>query len=149
MEPLSLLPGPKEQHTSLDRLAPPGCSTHALPAAFRRKVYPLKETIDLLDNISLYIIKLFKCTIFEGACPGACVLAKSLQSCPTLCDPMDYSLPGSSVHGILQARILEWVPFPSPGDLPDPGIEPAVVMPPALAGGFFTTSATWEARPGA
>ena len=31
------------------------------------------------------------------------------QSCPTLCDPMDYSLPGSSVHGILQARILEWV----------------------------------------
>ena len=41
-----------------------------------------------------------------------------------LCDPMDYSLPGSSVHGIFQARILEWVPFPSPGDLPDPGIEP-------------------------
>ena len=31
------------------------------------------------------------------------------QSCPTLCDPTDYSLPGSSVHGILQARILEWV----------------------------------------
>ena len=35
--------------------------------------------------------------------------AKSLQSCPTLCDPMDWSLPGSSVHGILQARILLWV----------------------------------------
>ena len=34
---------------------------------------------------------------------------KLLQLCPTLCDPMDYSLPGSSVHGILQARILEWV----------------------------------------
>ena len=31
------------------------------------------------------------------------------QSCPTLCDPMDYSLPGSSVHGILQARRLEWM----------------------------------------
>ena len=31
------------------------------------------------------------------------------QSCPTLCDPMDYSLPGSSVHGIFQARVLEWV----------------------------------------
>ena len=31
------------------------------------------------------------------------------QSCPTLCDPMDYSLPGSSIHGILQARVLEWV----------------------------------------
>ena len=35
--------------------------------------------------------------------------AKSLQSCPIQCDPMDYSLPGSSVHGILQARLLEWV----------------------------------------
>ena len=39
----------------------------------------------------------------------ACVSAKLLQSCPTLCDPVDYSLPGSSVHEILQARILEWV----------------------------------------
>jgi len=37
------------------------------------------------------------------------VRAKSLQSCPTLCDPMDCSLPDSFVHGILQARILEWV----------------------------------------
>ena len=37
---------------------------------------------------------------------------------------MDCSLQGSSVHGILQARILEWLPFPSPRDLPDPGIEP-------------------------
>ena len=35
--------------------------------------------------------------------------AKSLQSCPTLCNPMDCSLPGSSVHGIFQARVLEWV----------------------------------------
>ena len=35
--------------------------------------------------------------------------AKSLQLCPALCNPMDYSLWGSSVHGILQARILEWV----------------------------------------
>ena len=43
----------------------------------------------------------------------------------TLCDPMDRSLSGSSVHGILQARILEWVaPFPSPRYLPDPEIEP-------------------------
>ena len=46
------------------------------------------------------------------------------QSCLTLCDPMDCSLLGSSVHGIFQARVLEWVTFPSPEDLPDPGIEP-------------------------
>ena len=51
-----------------------------------------------------------------------CVLVA--QSYLTLCDPMNYSLPGSSVHGILQASILEWVAIPSPGDLPDPGIKP-------------------------
>ena len=45
------------------------------------------------------------------------------QSCPTLSDPMDGSPPGSSVQGILQARILEWVAFPSLGDLLKPGIE--------------------------
>ena len=49
------------------------------------------------------------------------------QSCPTLGDPMDCSPPGSSVHGIFQARILEWVAFPSPVDLPDPGIKPGLL----------------------
>ena len=44
---------------------------------------------------------------------------KVIQSCLTLCDPMDYT-----VHGILQARILEWVAVPFSGDLPNPGIEP-------------------------
>ena len=39
----------------------------------------------------------------------AAAAAKSLQSCPTLWDPMDYSLPGSSIRGIFQARVLEWV----------------------------------------
>ena len=42
-----------------------------------------------------------------------CVCAKLLQSCPTLCDPMDCNPPGSSVHGILRARILECVAMPS------------------------------------
>ena len=46
------------------------------------------------------------------------------QCCLTLCKPMNHSLPGSSVYGIFQARIMAWVPFPSPGDLPNPGIEP-------------------------
>ena len=45
---------------------------------------------------------------------------------------MDYSPPDSSVHGILQARILEWVAMPYPGDLPDPGIEPESPASPAL-----------------
>ena len=79
-------------------------------------------------------------------CLPLCVHAKSLHLCPALCDPMDRHFLGSSVHEILQARILEWVAFPLPGDLPDPGIEPVSCMSPALAGGFFTTSATWEAH---
>ena len=60
---------------------------------------------------------------------------------------MDFSLPGSSVHGIFQARMLEWVAIPSPGDLSDPGIKPTFLESlafPALVGGFFTTGATWE-----
>ena len=56
------------------------------------------------------------------------------KSCLSLCDLMESSPPGSPVHGISQARILEWVAFPSPGGLPNPGIKPI-----ALAGGFFAT----------
>ena len=72
--------------------------------------------------------------------PGTCMLhAESLQSCPTLCDPMDCSSPGSSVYGILQARILEWAAIPPPGDLPNPVTEPASLRSPAFfTGGFFT-----------
>ena len=55
-----------------------------------------------------------------------------------------HTLPGSSVHGILQARILKWIAMPSAGDLPNPGIKPMSPTSPALAGGFFTTSDTWE-----
>ena len=50
--------------------------------------------------------------------------AKLLQLCPTLCIPMDYSPPGSFVHGISQVSKLEWVAMIPPGDLPNPGIEP-------------------------
>ena len=46
------------------------------------------------------------------------------QLCLTLCNPMDGSLPGSSVHGILKAKYWVGLPFPSPGDLPHPGIKP-------------------------
>ena len=46
------------------------------------------------------------------------------QSCPTLCNSMDCSLPGSSVHGIFQARVLEWFAISFSRDLPNPGIEP-------------------------
>ena len=77
---------------------------------------------------------------------------KSHMLCAVLshfgCDPVDCSLTVSSVHGILQARILEWVACPLLGDLPNSRIEPVSLMSPALAGGFFTASATWEAHEG-
>ena len=49
---------------------------------------------------------------------GALYVCVCVQSCMTLCDPMDYSLPGSSVQGVFQARILEWVAISSSRDLP-------------------------------
>ena len=61
------------------------------------------------------------------------------QSCLTLCDPVDCGPQGSSVHGILQARILEWVAISYSRDLPEPGIKPASLKPPTLADGFCTT----------
>ena len=73
---------------------------------------------------------------------GKCVCA---QSCPTLFDPMDCNLLGSSVHWISRCGYWSGLPFPPPGDLPDPGIKPTSLESPALAGVFFTTSAIWEA----
>ena len=73
----------------------------------------------------------------------ACVL--NCFSCLAVCDAVGCSPPGSSVYGVLQGRILEWVSLPSSGDLPDLGVEPVSLTSPALAGGFFATSATQEA----
>ena len=65
----------------------------------------------------MYLIK----SIYQNNDMGSEV---KLLSCVRLCDLMDCSPPGSSIHGILQARILEWVAISFSGDLPDPGIEP-------------------------
>ena len=61
---------------------------------------------------------------------------KVAQSCPTLCDPMNWGLPGSSVHGILQARILEWVAIPFSRVYSRPRNRTRVSC---IAGRFFTT----------
>ena len=68
------------------------------------------------------------------------------QSYLTLCNPTDCSPPGSSVHGILQARIPEWGAISSSRGSSRPGVEPASTASPALAGGCFYQWATWEAR---
>ena len=66
----------------------------------------------------------------------------------TLCDPVGCSLPGSSVHGIMLARILQWVVFSMPGHVSDSGIEPTSPMAPAgeKPGRFFTTAPLWKPR---
>ena len=80
--------------------------------------------------------------IWNYPCFSFCLVG---QSCLTLSNRMDCSPPGSSIHGISQARILgNGLPFPSPGDLPDPGSEPTS---PALIGRWVLYHwATWEAQ---
>ena len=74
-----------------------------------------------------------------------CVCDKLLHHVQ-LCNPMDCSPPGSSVHGILQARILEWVAMPSSmPSIHPPGMDATNLMSNALTSRFFTTSAPWEA----
>ena len=72
--------------------------------------------------------------------------AKSLQLCLTLCDPVDCSPPGSSVHGILQARILECVAFPFSRGSSRPRDRAHVSYVSCIAGGFFTSRATRETQ---
>ena len=67
-----------------------------------------------------------------------------IHLCLALCCPVDYSLSGSSVLGIFQAKLLEWIATSYSRDLPHPGIEPASLTSRALAGGFFSASTTWE-----
>ena len=58
----------------------------------------------------MYVCVYFKASLLLSNCAVLCLVA---QLCPTVCDPMDYSPPGSSALGVLQARILEWVAMPS------------------------------------
>ena len=68
----------------------------------------------------------------------------SVAKCVQLFVTLDCSSPGSSVHGIIQASILEWVAIFSSRGSSHPGIEQVSLASPALAGGFFSTGATWE-----
>ena len=69
---------------------------------------------------------------------------KPLQSCWTLCDPMDCNRQVSLSMGFSRQEYWSGLPCPPPGDLPNPGIQPSSFLSPVLMGGFFTTCATWE-----
>ena len=143
--------GPKSCPTlcNLDPMdcSPPGCSVHGTSQArilewvaisfSRRPSWP-RDLCLLHWQVNSFLLS-HQGTPFISTC----VCVKSIQSCLTLCNRMDWILPGSSVHGILQERRLEWVAIPSSRrDLPDPGRNPAFLTSPALTGGFFTTSTT-------
>ena len=68
------------------------------------------------------------------------------QSCPTLLTPQTEARQAPLSMGFPRQEYRSGSPCPLPGDLPDPGMEPVSLMSPALAVGFFTTSATWEAQ---
>ena len=114
-----------------------------IPFLSTKSCIPLNITLFLLSPHSLFLETVaYSChPYFLIPMYSACVL--SHFGCVQLCDPMDCSPPGSSVHGILPWSRL---PCPPPGDLPNPGIElGSLIMSAVLAGGFFTTSTTWEA----
>ena len=81
-----------------------------------------------LSNLALFHC-FFRC---EGMKEGV-----SAQLCLTFCDSIDCISPGSSVLWISQAKYWSRLPFPTPGDLPNPGLKPTSLMPPALAGEFL------------
>ena len=91
-------------------------SPHALEL---RKLKYISDKVCVLSSLVLAI-----CLPVEY-CAVCCV--KSLQSCLTLCNPLDCGPPGSSVHGISQARTLEWVAISFSRDLPNPGIKPHIL----------------------
>ena len=106
-----------------------------VPLHLVKKFYSLSLQTPQINSILKVIYKVCLKLI-------ACVCAKSFQSCPTLRDPVDCSLPGSSVHGILQARILEWVAMPSSRGYSWPRDWTWVSR---IVGIFFTIWATREA----
>ena len=106
----------------------------------------LRLRIYMCVRVYIYVC-VYACIIYMYLCVGA----KLFQLCLTLCDlssiahqaplPMGFR---NTAHGILQ-EYWSGLPCTSAGDLPDPGIEPGSLVSPAAAGGFFTTSTTWEA----
>ena len=103
-----------------------GCSYKPMQMTFRGSIMMWASSYDKFPLICLYLY--------------TCMLAQLLQSCPTLCNPMDCSPQGSSVHGILEARILEWVPMPSSRRFLQPRDWTNVSYISYIAGGVFTAA---------
>ena len=101
--------------------------------------------IHMCVYIYIYIYKM-RTYIDIHVCVCVYVCAKLLQSCPILCDPTDCSPPSSSVHGILQVRMLEWVAIPTSRRSSQHRNGTVSDISSALARRFLTTSTTWDTR---
>ena len=109
-------------------------------------IFPYSLTITSTNLIISWIIlftKHVQLCVHNTHMYAVCVLSH-FSRVPTLCDLTDCRLAGSSVKGFSWQEYWSGLPFPSPGDLPNPGMDSTSLMSPALAGGFFTTSTTWE-----
>ena len=106
----------------------PGQNTGVGSLSFLQEIFPTQESNRGLPHCKRILYQLS----YQGS-PAAA--AKSLRLCPTLCDPIDGSPPGSPVPGILQARILEWVAFPFSRRSSQPRNRTGVFR---TANGFFT-----------
>ena len=100
--------------------------------------YMVSYSMKLIFKIICYDVTDIKMDLsINTKCVIAAVRVHSVASLVSLCDPGDCSPPDSSVHRTFQTRILEGLPFPSPRDLPDPGIEPGSPAATALQALFF------------
>ena len=95
---------------------------------------------DFTSRASVSSLEAFKCWCLPTIAAefAACVCAKSLQLCPTLCNPMHCNPQDSSIHGILQARLLEWVAMSSSRGTSQPRDRTQVFCGSCTAGRFFT-----------
>ena len=110
--------------------------THAGDSGFMDQKNPVEKEMATQSSILAWRIPW---TEEPDRLQSMCVCSVS-QLCLTLCNLMDWSPKGSSVLEIFQAKVLEWLLFPSPGDLPDPGNKLLSLASPVLAGRFFTTA---------
>ena len=115
---------------------PAACECAALQDGVHGPAFHTGDSVMLLLHFS-------KCAFFSQVESVVCMLSRFSRV--RLCYPIDYSPRGSSDHGILQARILEWVDMPSSWGSSRPTDWTQYLLSPALAEGFFTTSTIWEA----
>ena len=113
-----------------------------IPAYFLNPLYWVNPTIPSAVEPQITPYSLYSDDRLRRVSISIC--AKSLQSCLTICDPMDCSPPGSSVHGVLQARILEWISISFSRGSSQPGDQTHVSHVSRICR-WVPSSTTWEA----